>query len=325
MKMNNTSPTLTPQLVPVDPTQPDPNTWYRSKFSKRTYWIIGLAVVVVVVAGLSIYFTSRSISSSAGNLFDQALSNALHTKNFTQENASGPSRLSIKYDVSVPSNTKVQAAGNLNQGDNVTAFNGYGTFQDTYIKFTTFTTAGKSVPPAALDKWFQVRKAGFDASNGYFAVVFQNDPHAAFFGDLIFGNFSKSDRDKLLIYLRQYNVYRIDSTKIQHINYRGERLAAYQVIEDKAALAGFNKLVGKMVNLPASELAQDINNLHFAGQAKVYISESTKQFVGVEVGATSIKYTNFGTTALGEAPTPQTTFEQFENLVATNPTSATPM
>ena len=125
IKMNNTSPTLTPQSVPVNPTQPDPYTRYRSKFSQRTYWFIGLAVVVVVAAGLSIYFTSRSTSSSTGNLFDQALSNALHTKNFTQENTSGPSRLTIKYDVSVPSNPKVQSAGNLNQGDNVTAFNGY--------------------------------------------------------------------------------------------------------------------------------------------------------------------------------------------------------
>ena len=70
-----------------------------------------------------------------------------------------------------------------------------------------------------------------------------------------------------------------------------------------------------MIGVPSAQLNQDIRNQHYAGAAKVFVSESTKQFVHVQVSSSSLDYYNYGATNIGAAPTPQTTFEQFENWV----------
>ena len=142
--------------------------WYQLGFVAA---IVVIAVIFLGFAAILIYLSVHPTKSD--NLFDTALTNALQTNSFTQTNTNGVSDLTIQYDVSNPSDTKVQSSGKLDQGNSVTAFNGYGTFKDSFIKFTTFTTDNKSVPQIALNKWFQVRKSGFDASSGYFSTLFQ--------------------------------------------------------------------------------------------------------------------------------------------------------
>lgn len=323
--MNPEIPPTAPQIHTNDPVpNPEPpREWTapRPRFSKKFALVIAVVVLLVIIGiGAYLYATTRT------NLFDQALGNALRTDNFTQLTTAGSSHLTIMYDVSAPASSRVQTEGKIDLDGTVTAFDGYGTFKDSYMKFTTFTTAGKSVPAAALDKWFQVRKDGFDASGGYFSALFQNDPHTAFFGDLIFGNFSKNDRDKLLAYVHQHNVYKVDESKVQHQSYKGQKVAVYAMTENQQALEGFNKLVGGMIGLSSSQLTQDLSNLHYAGTVKLYVAESTKQFVHVSVestpgGPTTVDYSNFGTTKFGGAPKPQTTFEQFEDLLLSEPSN----
>lgn len=309
---NPTAATDTPEPAVTPITNPAPVP------GKRRSLLLVLTAIIVVVA-IAVFLFIRYADS--GSAFDKALSNALETQNFTQYNTAGASHLTIKYDVADPRNPRVETEGKLVQGDTTTAFNGYGTFKDSYVKFTTFTTGGESVPQAALDKWFQVRKNGFDASGGYFSALFQNDPHSAFFGDLIFGNFSKNDRSKLMAYIRDHKVYTVDETKAQHGTYEGNPVIIYDMTENKDALTSFNKMAGQMVGLSGSQLNQDMENLHFPGAAKVYISEKTKRFVHIDVSSSSVDYTDYGTTKLGGAPTPQTTFEQFENLIVHQPSA----
>lgn len=286
-------------------------------FKRPRLWTTGAVIVVIGITALATFFFNHS--QSPNSLFDTALNNALQTRNFTQTNSdvASPSYVTIQYDVSDPANTKVQSEGKLTQGDTLIKFNGYGTFKDSFIKFPQYTAAGKSVPPAALNKWLQIRENSFDASNGYFAMLFQNDPHSAFFGDLIFGNFSTMDRSKLMDYLHQHPVYKFDTSKVKHQTYKGQAVSVYEVTEDQKALGDYNKFVGNMIGLSASQLSQDLDNTHFAGTAKLYISESAKRFVHIEVSSARVDYYDHGTTKLGSAPASQMTFEQFENLAVT--------
>lgn len=307
-------------VPPTPPEQPAQWTPPHSHFLKKPKFLIPLILILAAIIAFIVLAVMHGINS--GNLFDQALGNALSTKNFTQYNTDGKSYMTIQYDVSKPSDTIVRSDGKLAPSGSTIAFNGYGTFKNSFMKFTTFTSDGKPAQPGALNKWFQVRKDGFDASSGYFAALFQNDPHASFFGDLIFGNFSPSDKSKLLNYIHQHNVYKIDPKKVQHTTYKGEKVAVYDMTENKDALIAFNKFVGNLIGLSSSDVSQDTSNLNLAGSAKMYVSESSKQFIHLQTKDSTVDYNKYGSTNVGGAPAPQTTFEQFENqLLNITPTN----
>lgn len=315
---NNPINTLSPPPTgPVAPAQ--------SKFFSRK--VITIAAGLVILAGAALAIIIMQSAAGPDSVFRKALNNSFSTNSLTQketETESGiMSDITIKYDLHDLSNMIVSSSNHLSLGSASDNIDSYGNSRSSYVKETLADSELAALGPGKQvnGKWIQVRKDGKTPANAASSGLPIIDAREMFFGNLIFGNFSSKDRQTLVDYLLNNKVYSYDSSKVASKNIGGVSTDVYDVRIDTAKLVEFNKMVAKIVNIPVSDIPQDVfDGIKNIPKATFYIDKQQKNLIRVDVDVNGIKatvnYSEYNTTTLPAEPKANLSFEDYLKLVS---------
>jgi hypothetical protein len=305
--------------TPVSPKQNSKNL--------KTILPIAIVLVILVIVGCVMALV-LSKSTTPTSAFNDALSNALSTKNLEQTASAAGSSIDIKYNVANIESPVISSAASLDLFGENAALTGYGTFSNSYIKYKTITSTEGSTASLddILNKWVQVKTDGKVAANADASLEQLIDPTYNFFGQYIFGNFSASQRSTLTSYIESNDIYKFNAKNVTKTTLNGASVYKYQVTLNTTKLTDLNNKVAAMINLPKNDY-QDITSVLSDGpsSATMYVDTSSKELVKVTAttqGVTeTINYKNFNDTTLPSAPQPQLTFAEYLGLLAAPTTS----
>jgi|GEM_PF-7061125 len=287
--------------------------------SRPSLAIASLLVVILLAVGAGYHYMSAR--NDPNKPFTDALSKALSTKNFTQVLSSTDSdtKLTIRYNVQDPKNAAVAVAGKIFVGsNNIFTYDGYGNFQNTYLKFSRYEDPSKTIPSTVLNTWVRVRHDGTDPTSGYSGAIFQNDPTIAFFGDLFFGNFSTHDRQDILHFISQHHVYTATPGTSRKTTLDGESVYVYKVHEDATGIKDLNKHVADLLGMSVEAKAEQSLVTQYAGDAEIYVNTASGEFTGIKTRQSQVAYGDYGTTKVGSPPTGAMTWGAFSKIIDPN-------
>lgn len=278
----------------------------------------GFVTLVLLVAALLLWNNSARTPDA---IFRGAFSRALSTNSVRQVTLSGDGTVTVSYDVSNVKNPRLSSqlnsltidAGPLEQ------ISGYSTFSNTYIKFTggLVTTY---LPSNAVNKWIQTRTNGTShisaASTGLVS-----DAQQIFFGNIVFGNFSRKDRGTIMDYIAKHPLYTYDTKQVTKTIVNNHHVFAYDVKTNEKNLEGYNKLIGTIVGQQPEITSSDYDQLA-AGSTIIYIDSSSKEIIkgktqNTDGSTTTTTYDQYDQAQVGTEPKAQLSWDTFSGTGAT--------
>jgi hypothetical protein len=298
-----------------------------------------LAVVIIVLLGLGgIGWQWQNQQNTPEDVFTGAISKLLSTKTITQSTSDGSSSEVINYDASNVKAPIVSVAISLKSSNLTNKLSGYGTLKDSYLKYTSFGSAAIDAKvPTLVNKWIQLRQNGVNLKGVDAVSEDLADPRSIVFGDLMIGNFTASDHQKLLDYIATNKVYKYDSSKVTTATVNGSKAYVYPLTENISKLKELNKKVAALMGIPAADIEPSLAQLTTPSNAKVYVDINTKQIVkytATQDGVTATgSYSGYNTTSLPAQPKAAMTWEQFmqkqtdalDSLLGSGTSSSTPV
>ncbi len=313
----NPGATFTPDTEHFQPSvyqapQPTHTPKQKFKLNKKLLVVWGprVAAVVILVIGMLAFIKMRP---TPNKVFASALEVALSTKQVEGQyhSADGNDNASIKYNVSDIKKPKVSVDANI-QSLGVKA-EGYGNLQNTYFKITSLNTAQGS-DSQIINKWVQLRKNGkAEAPISSFATL--GDPHIVTLGSFIFGNFPSGDRQELINFLLENNVYSYNAKAVKEEKLDKHSVYVYEVIIDLEKLKEFHIKVGMLMGLDPTDVAKNFSVFRPASSAKLYIRKDNKQLIKVAItqgeSTATTDYLNYNKTDLPAEPKADMNYKDF--------------
>lgn len=297
-----------------------PETFVATKKSKKLPIIV--ALIIIILAGLGgIGYWLMSQNSNPTHVFDKALVNALSTKQVEQITSGSGGYQDLKFEVSNIRDPILSQTTKLNVfGINVT-FDGYGTTQNTFIKYDSVSNGGVTVTKAPiLNKWLQLKASGSLISGVDSGTAQSVDPYSEFFGQYIFGNFSATQRQELVNYAEANNIYQFNAKKVTKSTLSGQSVFVYPVKLDISKLTDYNKKVAAMVGLTSDETQTVLSGFSSGPtSATLYINIKTDELVKVTAvvsGTSEILYKNFNNLQLPAQPVQQMSYAEYQQQAA---------
>jgi hypothetical protein len=282
----------------------------------RVRLFVTLAVAVAVLAGgaagMSSFLNGQQ-ATSADILFQQALENAMQTKNYTQTITNSHGVTERKVDVSDIKNPKVSSLVKQNAAN--LEIEGYATLKDTFVQLKQSSQFGGN--PKALNTWIQVRKNGavLDQSGQggqTFDLLFT--PMSWLFESLIHGNYEQIDRATFLQFIREKYIFRYDATKATETSHNGQEAMRYTVVISSDAHNELFKRAAELAGISKQDItvAVTLANLTRGGalpqQYTLYVDAASQRFVKAEYivdnQPTIMLLNGIEATQVGEAPAP---------------------
>ena len=266
--------------------------------------VIAIAAIAVVggAIGLAVMVGGGGGSSAVDVAFQQSLLKSYATSNFKQKLTSGKNTQTVAYDLSDPSDPKINVSADFVDAE--LKFTGYGDAKNTYAKL--IKADGLNVSDSMLQKWVQVRKAGKlpESSKALDLLSSAIDPQRLLFGDVIFGNFSETDRQTLLNEAIQQKVYSYDANKVATSVIGGKPVYVYDVAINTTALEQLNEKAASLFGFTSSSGDQRV--LSGASTATMYVSIGDQNLLKMEYKSgddqVTSEYSDFGSTALSSEP-----------------------
>lgn len=276
--------------------------------------LVSLTAVFVVALGASLWWQNHQATPE--EVFTGALSKLMSTKTVTQSTSGSDISEAFTYDGSDVKNPKVSINVALKSSGLTNKVSGYGTLKNGYMKYTSFgSSAIDDKVPTLVNKWIQLRKdgtvlKGVDAESE--GLV---DPRVLAYGDLMMGNFSASDRDKLVHYITANKVYKYDAKHVTTSTVNGAKVYVYPVTENIPKLKELNKKVAAIMGVSDADIKTALDQLGSSGTTKLYIDMHNKQIVKyttTQDGETVTgAYTDYDTTSLPTEPKADMTWDEF--------------
>jgi hypothetical protein len=287
--------------------------------SKKIIRMGSLVLIILIIVCAYLLLTK---SNSPITVFNKALSNALSTKSFEQITSVNGSREDIKFNTSnvlepvLSSNVTIDFLVAINQS-------GYGTLQNTFIKYNSLkSSSGLGISSADLQnisylkKWIIVKTNGINPS-GSESVEAYIDPDFDFFGQYIFGNFSNSQRQQLLNYIKSNNIYQFNPKNVTTGTVNGRKVYVYQVGLNIEKLSKYNDMVASMMKLSLSNISSTISSLNSIPKSETfYIDKRSSELLQISESTngtkSTISYQNFNDIKLPSQPKPELTWSKFQ-------------
>lgn len=290
----------------------------------RRVLLVAMAIVAVVAVGgvsAAVYRQSNPVAATPASVFEQALSNGLATKSYTQVNAASEGRnVNFKYDVSDVARPKMSGSMSLGTGVNATTLSGFDDGTDSFIRGSLLSQVED--PPEGVD-WIKLR-----LGDQYPSELMENEVAKALTlplfgiasdarygvgGDFVFGNFSQSDRQRLLGFIQQKNIYAFDEASVVKEQLDGRDVYKYDLTIDRPGLKGLNDEVSKIAGIDMDFL--DLLSLEDkSSKTTAYIGiEDARLYKVVTESATiteTAQYSAYDATVIGTAPTTTFTWNQ---------------
>lgn len=276
--------------------------------------LISLAGVFVVALGTSLWWQNHQASPQ--EVFTGALTKLMSTKTVTQSTSGSNISESFAYDGSNIKNPKVNISVALKSSGLTNKLSGYGTLRNGYMKYTSFgSPAIDDKVPSLVNKWIQLRKDGVVLKDVDAESEGMVDPRVLAYGDLMVGNFSANDRQKLLDYITANKIYGYDVKHVTTSIVHGSKVYVYPVTENVSKLKELNKKVAAIMGVSDSDIKTALDQLGTSGTTKLYVDIHSKQIVKyttTQDGETVTgAYTDYDTTSLPAEPKADMTWDEF--------------
>jgi hypothetical protein len=314
---NNTpvQPASTGPRVSASPLDAAANPSPISPRRRSKFLLLSLAITVLLTATASAMW-QQSHQATPDEVFTGAITKLMSTKTVTQSASSSTISQSFAYDGSNIKDPRVSISVALKSSGLVNKLSGYGTLKDEYLKYTSFgSSAIDDKVPTLVNKWIQLRKDGATLKDVDAESEGLVDPRVLAYGDLMMGNFSASDRQKLVNYVTTNKVYKYDTKKVTTSTVNGDKVYVYPVTENIVKLKELNKKVAAIMGVSPTDIKAALDQLGTSGTTKLYIDIHNKQVVkytSTQDGNTITgAYTDYDTTSLPTEPKADMTWDEF--------------
>ena len=283
---------------------------------RRSQIIVMSVVVAALLVASGSFMWQQAHKPKPAEVFTGALTELMSSKTVTQSAGSSSLSQSVAYDTTNLKDPKVFVNVALKSNGLTNKLSGYGTLKNQYLKYTSFgSSAIDAKVPTLVNKWIQMRKDGKVLTDVDGESVGLVDPRVLMYGDLVTGNFSASDRQKLLSYIMANKVYKYDVKHVTTSTVNGDKVYVYPVTENIPKLKELNRKVAVIMGLSPADIKAALDNLGTAGTTKLYINMNNKQVVKYTTSQDGQNitgaYTDYDTTSLPAEPKADMTWDEF--------------
>jgi hypothetical protein len=275
-------------------------TWF-----KPTFYVPVLLVLAVLGGGTATFAAWRT-QSSPDAVFRSALTDALSQSYYTQVTSQDKVSATVHYDAHDITKPQVLTDANVFSDDLTVGFDGYGTIDSRYTRVTMQKneTDNKFYYSIGLNKWIKVDDRDEKFAKNSVSMLY--DPRQLMLGNIIVGNFSKTQREQLVDYAIKNKVYEFDPanvTKDDSEAYKSENYV-YKVKFNGKKLYEYNRLAASMMKLDAS-VVQDMLESKELSEGTISIDAKTKQFTQVKINSVESIYMDWGRNMVSGEPKPE--------------------
>ena len=281
--MNPDAPTptnITPQSTPT-PAAVVPQA--TPKKSKKKLIITILAAIIVVAGGIVAW--QILTKPTAEKVFNGMFQNNLSVNNYKLTMSSDGMGAIVKGDVSDVKNPKYESTFKMEIAEGINQeFQFYGTYKDILVKYPESSFVSLEIPSQQTkefaDKWTQVRKDGKPLENTEMSFYEMGDPYQLFPGDIILGNFSDADRQKLMDAIKQKLLYSYNKDTVKKQQLHGRDVFVYEVTANDENLLQFNNKVSEIVGQKFDDVEDALHDSE--DKSTIYVDIETQRIVRVK-------------------------------------------
>lgn len=267
-----------------------------------------LLIALVVLGGGAFLYTllNNRKTNDPQAVFSSMLSKSLATKQLHQSVVEGKTGTDVQtdYDVSDVAKPRILATVRIGGENSTTVMKYFSTFQDTFVQYQN--TAGGN--EAYLNKWVKVRDKGVMQPNGEITLASSFEARSIFFGQMIFGNFTSSDKKSLESAFKD-GIFSFDKSKVKTEVAGKNKTFVYEVKIDANKLVAYNQKVAKVVGVNASDINKQ--DLQSVTSAMLYIDAATQRLTKVITSDATILYSNYDNVAVQPEPSAQLSWSDF--------------
>lgn len=284
----------------------------------------GMIVAAILIAALLVFGGSVLVytvlntrkTNDPKAVFNSMLSKNLATKQLHQSVVESKTGTTVQadYDVSDVTKPRILATAHTGGDANKVVTKYFSTFQNTFVQYQN-TDGGTE---AYLNKWVQVRNNGVLQPNSERTLASTFEARRIFFGQIVFGNFSSSDKKSLESAFKD-NVFSYDKNKVKTETLGDDKTFIYEVKIDADKLVAYNQKVARMVGINPDEVNKE--SLQSVTSAMLYVDAATQRLLRLVTSDATINYSNYNSVAIQPQPASQMSWSDF--LAANEPSGST--
>ena len=282
--------------------------------------MIGLIAIAALLVGVAIvgWIHWHSTQNNPDTVFKQAITNGFMTAQVQAKMTAGDTNSVNTYDFSSLKNPLVSSQSTIIRYGAPFGIAGYGSATNTYISYTDLPS---SVPAATVtsikNAWVHVRSNGLLPQKVGANIAYVSDPRYQAFGAIIYGNFPKLTRDKLVQYSLNQHVYKYQLTQVTHQTVDGEKVLVFPVTINTGFLKILNISAANAEGFAPTDIQATLDNLDNLKEStvKIYVSLSSHRIVRLDVTklgqTTSTVYGRFNSATVSDEPPTKLFWQDF--------------
>lgn len=295
-----------------------------AKKRSRLPLVLAILLLGTALAGLISWLIISSQKTDYQLVFNTAMQNALSTKNFQSQTkqdyqASETDTENItKYDLGDTNALKSYMQISGYSGADYT-LESYIELEQSYYRITQKEgSKATKLPQTIIGKWAASNPDPKYSSSDYSVVT--SLPYVIL-DEVIVGNFSDVDRQQLLDFMLENQVYVFNEQNVTSQKAGSQETLVYEVNINQEKLIELNKTTGQMLGAKQDTVQAVVNRKlsEKPKKAQIFIDASTKTvnkvYFEYEAFSKTTEYGNFLTTALPEKPKSQLTEEEFFKFI----------
>ena len=275
--------------------------------------------ILILLGGSALAYTVLNArkANDPQAVFNSMLSKSLATKQVHQSVVQSKTGTQVQadYDVSDVAKPRILSTARIGGDSNKIIMKYYSTFQDTFVQYQN--TAGGT--ESYLNKWIQVRDNGVLEKNNEITLATSFEARRIFFGQMIFGNFTSSDK-KSLESVFKGGVFTYDKNNVKTETLGGSKVFVYEVKIDTDKLITYNQKVAKVVGVNPDEINK--GDLQSVTSAMLYIEAKTQHLLRVTTGDATINYSKYDALTIQPQPASQMSWNSFLTANGVTPTAS---
>lgn len=277
-----------------------------------------IAVALVLLAGGFWLFRQHTQAANPSTMLQDALRQAMSTKQVSIETISGPNDQTTNFDFTTPTNLSTSSTATVAINGSNFNLKGYGTLKDSYFSYSKFPLAIDTKLSSQLtNAWVHVRNKGTEPA-GVSGPLYQvADPHYQIIGPVVFGNFTPAERDALLKFIGDNTIYSFDGKQGGRDTIAGHHVLTYTVTLNTGSLLVLNQNAALSEGIDPNDIQAAIDHLSTLRGATLALAIDASKHQLVQIAATKsgqttiYDYSNFGSAQVSNEPQTRVTWDGF--------------
>ena len=309
-------PQPTTQLAPEAAQTPQPIK-SRRRLRLPKYVLIALLVLVLAAAAFA-GLRYQAAQNKPDKVFRDALLNSL-SSNFLAITTTRPAGTDkTNLDLSDLKNPIADSRVSLPMGGSSAELAGWGSAKNVYVSYVKLPAGIKpELASAVQNSWAQLRFNGILAPASSKVLVAAADPRQQAFGPVVWANLPDKERQQLVSFLIDHQVYKFDLTRVEHGRLDGAKVLIYSAKPDVGYLKIATQSAGNSEGFKPDDMQAAVGALDSLNGAalKLYVSAGKHAIVGVDVIGGSdprqVRYNVLDKTAIGVEPQTKLNWQSF--------------